>query len=130
MKDINKIILIGRLGADPTQKSTSYGAVVNFPMATGRKVKGQAEDGTPTEREETQWHRIVVWGKQGEACAQYLQKGATVFVEGALKTRKYEDAEGRERISVEVIADQVSFLRTMKRIGAPAEGMAEATVGA
>ncbi len=112
MKDVNKIILIGRLGADPVLRETKTGAVVvHFPVATSRWVKPTepSEDEIP-KTEETQWHRIVAWGRQGEACAQYLKKGQKVYVEGSLLSRKYEAKDGTEKMSFEVIADTVSFL--------------------
>lgn len=109
MKDVNKIILMGRLGADPIRRETKAGnPVVHFPLATSKKLKGTEEGDTL--KEETQWHRVVVWGKQGEDCATFLKKGQGVFIEGSLKSRKYEAKDGTERYSFEVIADSVSFL--------------------
>lgn len=118
MKDINKIILLGRLGADPIRRETKTGkVVVQFPVATSRKILDQnnaEEDSTQSLQkeylEETQWHRIVTWGKQAEACAKGLKKGQAVYIEGSLRTRKFEDKEGLERLSVEIVAEQVSFL--------------------
>jgi single-strand DNA-binding protein len=121
MKDVNKIILIGRLGADPVLRETKTGAVVvHFPVATSRRVKSTepSEDETP-KTEETQWHRIVAWGRQGEACAQYLKKGQKVYVEGSVLSRKYEAKDGTEKMSFEVIAETVSFLGGGK-VDAPA----------
>lgn len=120
MKDVNKIILIGRLGADPILRETKSGAVVvHFPVATSRRVKGtepsDSEDGK-TFVEETQWHRIVAWGPQGEACAQYLKKGQQVYVEGSVLSRKYEGKDKTERMSFEVIAENVSFLGGRKPV--------------
>jgi single-strand DNA-binding protein len=124
MKDVNKIILIGRLGADPVLRETKNGAtVVHFPVATSRRVKstepvtgGSETNGAEVARaedsktEETQWHRIVAWGRQGETCALYLKKGQKVYVEGSFQSRKYEAKDGTERVSFEVIAETVSFL--------------------
>lgn len=112
MKDVNKIILIGRLGADPILRETKTGAVVvHFPVATSRWVKPtEPTEGEPKAAEETQWHRIVAWGRQGEVCAQYLKKGQKVYVEGSVLSRKYEGKDGTERMSFEVIAENVSFL--------------------
>lgn len=108
MKDVNKVILVGRLGADPIQRSTQAGrSVVNFSVATSRKTKEAAEG--QNEARETQWHRVVAWGKEGEACAQYLRKGAPVFVEGMLRSHEYEAANGK-RTSYEIHAERVSFL--------------------
>jgi single-strand DNA-binding protein len=111
MKDVNKIMLIGRLGTDPVQRETKNGlAVVHFPLATSRRVVEQEPGAEAKEREETQWHKIVVWGKQAEACKLYLVKGQAVFVEGMMRSRKYTNKEGAERISFEVHAENVSFL--------------------
>src|SRR4051812_40621420 len=104
MKDVNKVILIGRLGNEPIQRETKNGlAVVHFSLATSRKVAEQQES-------ETQWHKVVVWGKQAEACKQYLHRGQAFFVEGMVRTRKYTGKEGDSRLSFEVHADNVSFL--------------------
>lgn len=111
MKDVNKIILIGRLGADPVQRETKNGIpVAQFPLATSRRFKQEGDlDGEVT-GEETQWHRVYVWGKQSEACAQFLKKGQPVYVEGTVRTRKYEAKDGVERTAFEVHAESVSFL--------------------
>jgi single-strand DNA-binding protein len=119
MKDINKVILVGRLGKDPVQRETKTGlAVTHFPLATSRRIRpdGQAEgeEGAEAEaraKEETQWHRVVVWGKQGEACSQFLRKGEPVYVEGTLRSHKYDGKDGQSRVSFEVHADEVSFLK-------------------
>ena len=111
MKDVNKIILIGRLGADPILRETKTGAVVvHFPVATSRRVKSTEPSESEPKTEETQWHRIVAWGRQGETCAQYLKKGQKVYVEGSILSRKYEAKDGTEKMSFEVIAETVSFL--------------------
>ncbi|MGK5082950.1 single-stranded DNA-binding protein [Bdellovibrionota bacterium FG-1] len=126
MKDVNKILLIGRLGANPVQRETKNGlAVVHFPLATSRRVAEQGSDAQAVEKEETQWHRVVVWGKQAEACHQYLEKGQAVFVEGMVRTRKYTAKSGEARFVFEVHADHVSFLgrkRSTPANGAQAEG--------
>ena len=113
MRDINKIILIGRLGADPVQRYTKTGIpVVNFSVATTRKFYRDEADtsGDPTPVEETQWHRVVVWGKQGQNCFQYLKKGNGVYLEGFLRTRKYEDKDGTVKYNTEVQGEVISFL--------------------
>lgn len=104
MRDVNKVILIGRLGSDPVQKETKSGLVVaSFSLATSRRGK---EDTEP----QTQWHKVVVWGKQAEACTTYLKKGHSVYVEGIIKARKYESKDGSARTTMEVHAEDVSFL--------------------
>ena len=116
MKDVNKIILIGRLGRSPELRSTKNGLpVVHFPLATSHRVLAQ-EEGTEVEgttagkKDETQWHRVVVWGKLAEICHQYLGKGQAVFVEGTVRTRKYKNKDGGDRIAFEVHAENISFL--------------------
>lgn len=111
MKDVNKIILIGRLGNDPIRRETKAGkAVVHFPLATSRKFREDGEGQEETLQEETQWHRVVAWGRQGEVCAQYLKKGHPVYVEGMVKTNKFTGEDGETRYFVEVHAENVSFL--------------------
>ncbi len=113
MKDVNKVILVGRLGGDPVLRETKNGIpVANFSLATSRRLKTEATvEGESVEpQEETQWHRVVVWGRQGEACTQYLKKGHAIYVEGSVRSRKYETKEGESRLSYEIHADEVSFL--------------------
>ena len=111
MKDVNKIILVGRLGADPVERETKSGiSVVHFPLATSRKVRDDEDEEGERTGEETQWHRVVAWGKQGSACAQYLKKGQPVYIEGMVRSRKFEAKDGTQRFSFEVHADKVSFL--------------------
>jgi len=105
---VNKAILIGRLGADPELRFTPSGrAVANFNLATSSVWKDKQSG---EKKEDTQWHKIVVWGPQAETCAKYLQKGREVFVEGEIRTRNYEDKEGVKRYVTEIIARDVRFL--------------------
>ena len=107
MASVNRVILVGRLGRDPELRYIPSGqAVANFSIATNERWRDK--DGTNQER--TEWHRIVVWGKSAENCAQYLQKGRTVYVEGRLQTREWEDKEGVKRKTTEVVAQTVQFL--------------------
>ena len=107
MAGINKVILIGNLGADPELRYTTGGqAVAELRLATSRRYTGK--DGT--QQEDTQWHRIVVWGKQAENCKQYLAKGRQCYVEGRLQTRQWEDRDGNKRYTTEVVAETVQFL--------------------
>lgn len=108
MAGINKVILIGNLGRDPELRYTQSGsAVANLSVATTRAYTNSR---TNERVEETEWHRVVVWGKQAEHCNQYLAKGRQVYVEGRLQTRNYEDKDGIKRYSTEVVADTVQFL--------------------
>lgn len=116
MSDLNRITLSGRLGTAPVLRTTKTGTpVVHFSVATSRRLSdgpaAPTEDGKePPKREETQWHKVVVWGKQAQACAQYLDKGRRVFLEGSMRTRKYEGKDGQQRLSFEVHAERVNFL--------------------
>ena len=107
MASVNKVILVGNLGRDPELRYTQGGsAVTNFMLATNEKWRDK--DGNNQER--TEWHRIVVWGRSAENCAQYLQKGSSVFVEGRLQTREWEDKDGNKRSTTEINALSVQFL--------------------
>ena len=104
---VNKVILVGNLGKDPQTRSTPNGQeVATLTVATSEKFKGK--DGELQER--TEWHTVVVWGKQAESCGKYLTKGRQVYVEGRLATRKWTDKEGAERYTTEVVAENVKFL--------------------
>ena len=104
---LNKILIIGNLGKDPEVRFTGTGrAVARFPVATSDVWTDQ--DGQRQER--TEWHNVVVWGKQAETCGQYLSKGRQVFLEGSVRTRQYDDKDGNKRYITEVIAQRVQFL--------------------
>lgn len=104
---VNKVILIGNLGKDPEVRFTNNGrAVARFPIATSEVWK----DAAGSRQERTEWHNIVVWGKQGESCGQYLAKGRQVFVEGSIRTRTYDDKSGNKRYITEIVAQNVRFL--------------------
>jgi single-strand DNA-binding protein len=104
---LNKVMLIGNLGKDPELRFTPSGrAVARFSLATSEQwtdQQGQRQD-------RTEWHNIVVWGKQAESCGQYLSKGRQVFIEGSIRSRQYDDKEGQKRYITEVIAQRVQFL--------------------
>ena len=107
MAGINKAILIGNLGRDPELRYTQNGqAVVNFSLATSENWMDKGGE----RQERTEWHRIVAWGKTGELCAQYLSKGRTVYIEGRIQTRDWEDKEGMKRQATEINATTVQFL--------------------
>ena len=104
---INKVILIGNLGADPEVKYTQDGTqVTTFNIATSERWKGK--DGQM--QEQTEWHRIVVWRRLAEICGEYLHKGSKVYVEGKLQTRKWQDKDGSDRWTTEIVARDVQFL--------------------
>jgi len=104
---VNKVILIGRLGADPDVRYSQDGSpVVRFNMATDERTR--TPEGTWEDKPE--WHRVVVFRKLAEICANYLNKGKLVYVEGRLRTQQWEDAQGAKRYTTEVIAQDVRFL--------------------
>lgn len=104
---VNKAIVIGNLGADPELRYTQNGqAVANFRIATNESWTDK--DGAKQER--TEWHKIVVWGRQAENCDKYLEKGRQVYVEGRIQTREWEDKDGNRRWSTEIVAQSVQFL--------------------
>ena len=106
---VNKAIIVGNLGSDPELRQTNSGtSVCNFSVATNRKYK----DGSGEYQEETEWHRIVVFGKSADNCSRYLSKGRQVYVEGRLQTREWTDKQGNTRKSTEIVAYKVDFLRS------------------
>jgi single-strand DNA-binding protein len=109
MAGVNKVIVVGNLGRDPELKETSGGSqVCRLNVATTRTWKHRE---TGEKMEETEWHRISVWGKQAPTCAQYLAKGRQVYVEGRLRTSSYrKDGEETDRYTTEIVADDVQFL--------------------
>ena len=116
-RSVNKVILLGRLGKDPELTYIPSGqSVAKFTMATNRSYKDKSGEW----KEETDWHNIVAWGKLGEICAQYLAKGRQAYVEGQIRTRSWEDREGKKRTTTEIIANEVVLL------GARGEGAPEA----
>jgi len=104
---VNKVILVGNLGKDPEVRFTPNGkALAKFPVATSERWTDQ--DGNRQER--TEWHNVVVWGKQAETCGQYLAKGRQVFIEGSIRSRQYDDKDGNKRYFTEIVARDVRFL--------------------
>jgi single-strand DNA-binding protein len=107
MAGVNKVILVGRLGADPEVRYTNTGTpVANFNIATSSSFTDKS--GERTER--TEWHRIVAFGKLGEICGEYLAKGKQVYIEGRLQTRDWEDRDGNKRKTTEVVANTMQML--------------------
>jgi single-strand DNA-binding protein len=112
---VNKVILVGRLGRDPETRYTSGGqAVANFSVATDESYK----DKNGERQKRTEWHKIVVWGKQAEIAQQYLKKGALIFIEGRIQSREWQDKEGQKRTSFEIVATNFRML------GGRGDGMA------
>src|SRR5262245_13108099 len=116
---LNKVLIIGNLGKDPEVRFTPGGrAVARFPVATSEVWSDQ--EGQRQER--TEWHNVVVWGKQAETCGQYLSKGRQVFLEGSIRSRQYDDKDGNKRYITEVIAQRVQFLGSRGEGGSRAAG--------
>jgi single-strand DNA-binding protein len=115
---VNKVILVGNLGRDPEVRFTANGkAVARFSVATS-EVWNDTEG---TRQERTEWHNVVVWGKQAESCGQYLQKGRQVYIEGSIRSRQYDDKDGNKKYITEVIAQRVQFLGGGRAGGAGAQ---------
>jgi single-strand DNA-binding protein len=107
MSSVNKVIIVGRLGADPELRYTPSGRpVCRLSIATDRSYL----DAQGTRQEQTDWHRVVAWGKQGEVCKNFLAKGRQVYIEGRLAHSNYTDKEGIKRHSTEVVSQSVVFL--------------------
>ncbi|HEX2795522.1 MAG TPA: single-stranded DNA-binding protein [Immundisolibacter sp.] len=107
-RGINKVILIGNLGRDPEVRYTAGGsAVANLRIATTESWKDKQ---TGEKKEATEWHKVVLFGKLGEIAGEYLKKGRTVYIEGRLQTRKYQDKEGVERYSTEIVGSDMQML--------------------
>jgi single-strand DNA-binding protein len=107
MASVNKVILIGNLGRDPETRYTTGGdAVTNLRIATTETWKDKSGE----KQEKTEWHTVVLFGRQAEVAAEYLKKGRPVYIEGRLQTRKYTDKEGVEKYSTEVVGDRMQLL--------------------
>lgn len=104
---VNKVILIGRLGRDPETRFTSGGnAIANVSLATSESWKDKAGE----KQEKTEWHRIVFFGRQAEVVSEYLNKGSQIYVEGRLQTKKWQDKDGNDKYTTEVIASSFQML--------------------
>ncbi len=116
MASVNKVILVGNLGADPELRYTANGRpVASFRIAT--TDQWTSKDGEKVER--TEWHRIVAWARLGEICGEYLRKGSPVYIEGKLQTRAWEDRDGNKRYTTEIVAQTMQMLGSPGRGGAP-----------
>ncbi len=108
MASVNKVILVGNLGRDPeTRYATSGSAICNITVATSRQWKDKTSG---EKKEETEWHRVVFYDRLAEIAGEYLKKGRPVYVEGRLKTRKWQDKEGQDRYTTEIVAEQMQLL--------------------
>ncbi len=121
MASVNKVILVGNLGADPEMRYLPSGeAVVNLRLATTDTWKDK--DGN--KQEATEWHRVSYFGRQAEVCGQYLKKGSQIYVEGSIRTRKYQDKDGVEKYATEIRGDRMQMLGSRQGMGSdgPREG--------
>jgi single-strand DNA-binding protein len=117
MASVNKVIIVGNLGKDPEVRYMPNGeAVANITVATTDTWKDKA---TGERREATEWHRVAFYRKLAEIAGQYLKKGSQVYIEGALKTRKWQDKEGHDRYTTEIIADTMQMLGRREGSGSP-----------
>ncbi len=108
MASLNKVMLIGNLGKDPELRHTASGmAVATFSIATSERFKSKQ---TNEWEEKTEWHNIVLWSKLAETAGQYLSKGKTVYIEGRLQTRKWQDRDGNTRYTTEIVGDTMKML--------------------
>lgn len=108
MRGVNKVIVVGNMGQDPeTRYMPSGAAVTNISVATSESWKDKQ---TGEQKERTEWHRVVMFNRLAEIAAEYLHKGSQVYIEGKLRTRKWQDKSGNDRYSTEIVADQMQML--------------------
>jgi len=123
MASVNKVILIGNLGRDPEVRYAPSGsAICNVTIATSRQWKDKTSG---EKQEETEWHRVVFYDRLAEIAGEYLKKGRSVYVEGRLKTRKWQDKEGQDRYTTEVIAQEMQLLGSREGMGGGGGGGAD-----
>jgi len=118
MASVNKVILIGNLGRDPETRYTADGAAItNVSVATTRRYK----DASGQQQEETEWHRVAFFGRLAEIAGEYLRKGRPVYVEGRLRTRKWQDKDGQDRYTTEIVAENMQMLGSREGMGGGTE---------
>ena len=118
-RGINKVILVGNLGSDPETRAMPSGAyVTNISVATSESWKDKQ---TGDQKERTEWHKIVFFGRLAEIASEYLRKVSHVYVEGSLRTNKWQDKEGRDRYTTEIVASEMQMLGSRSGAGAPAQ---------
>jgi single-strand DNA-binding protein len=116
MASVNKVILVGNLGKDPESRYLpDGGAVCNFSIATTDKWKDKSGE----QQERTEWHRVSTFAKLAEICGEYLKKGSQVYIEGRLQTRKWQDKDGHDRYTTEIVADRMQMLGSRGGGGEP-----------
>ena len=128
MASINKVILIGNLGKDPEVRYTpDNSAIANITLATTHTWKDKQSG---DKKEETEWHRVSFFGRLAEIVGEYLKKGSPVYVEGRLRTRKWQDKEGKDRYTTEIVADTMQMLGSRSGLGGGDSGERNAPAGA
>lgn len=126
MASVNKVILLGNLGRDPETRYTTGGdAVTNLNIATSEQWK----DKNGEKQERTEWHRVVLFGRQAEIAGEYLKKGRSVYIEGRLQTRKYTDKDGVEKYSTEIVGDRMQLIGSGRDGGGAGGGDVEFSAG-
>lgn len=124
-RGVNKVILIGNLGQDPEVRyMPSGGAVANITIATSETWRDKA---TGEQKEKTEWHRVTIYGKLAEVCGEYLRKGSQVYIEGQLQTRKWQDQNGQDRYTTEVVVK--GYNGDMQMLGSRAQSSTSAPQG-
>jgi single-strand DNA-binding protein len=127
MASVNKVILIGNLGRDPeTRYMPDGGAITNISIATTEAWKDKNGD----KQEKTEWHRVAFFGKLAEIAGEYLKKGSQVYVEGRLQTRKWQDKDGQDKYTTEIVANAMQMLGSRQGMGGAAPDMGERDAGA
>jgi single-strand DNA-binding protein len=127
-RGVNKVILVGNLGKDPeTRYMPSGSAVTNLTLATSESWKDKQ---TGDQQERTEWHKIAMFGRLAEIAAEYLRKGSQVYIEGKLRTRKWQDKEGKDRYTTEIVADEMQMLGSKGGGGAASAGAMGGGAGA
>jgi single-strand DNA-binding protein len=127
MASVNKVIILGNLGRDPETRYTTGGeAVTNLNIATSEQWKDKSGE----KQERTEWHRVVLFGRQAEIAGEYLKKGRSVYIEGRLQTRKYTDKDGVEKYSTEIVGDRMQLIGGSREGGGDAEFSGDSGGGA
>ena len=122
MASLNKVMLIGNLGRDPEVRYTASGtAVASFSLATSEKYKNKSGES----EERTEWHNITLWGRLAEIAGEYLAKGKTVYIEGRLQTRKWQDRDGKDRYTTEIVGEKMQMLGSRGEGGRQGAGRQE-----
>jgi single-strand DNA-binding protein len=118
MASLNKVLLIGNTGRDPEVRYTASGtAVASFSLATSEKFKNKGGEW----EERTEWHNVILWGRLAEIAGEYLSKGKTVFIEGRLQTRKWQDRDGKDRFTTEIVGEKMQMLSKKEGNGRTAD---------